>query len=101
MYGNLPGTVATRKGTKKAIEAGSKAPEIEIPYSELTTTRLIGSGAFGDVYAGQWRHIDVAIKKLRSKVITDSQLKEFLDEAILMKNLRPHGNLIKIEVEII
>ena len=36
-----------------------------IASSELIRRRKIGEGAYGVVYCGRWRHIDVAIKEIK------------------------------------
>jgi serine/threonine protein kinase/ankyrin repeat protein len=63
-----------------------------IPAGELIRRRKIGEGAFGVVYAGRWRHIDVAIKEIKFE--SEQQLRDFKMEARKMQNLRPHANIV-------
>ena len=78
----------------------SKSPTLprksnwEIPYHELVVGKLVGSGAYGEVYEGSWRNVTVAIKKLKDKTISEERIKEFMEEAEIYKNLRPHPNTV-------
>jgi hypothetical protein len=54
-----------------------------IPAGELIRRRKIGEGAFGVVYAGRWRHIDVAIKEIKFE--SEQQLRDFRMEARKMQ----------------
>eukprot|EP01114_Cavostelium_apophysatum_P024542 TRINITY_DN963_c0_g1_i4.p1 TRINITY_DN963_c0_g1~~TRINITY_DN963_c0_g1_i4.p1 ORF type:complete len:1192 (-),score=342.98 TRINITY_DN963_c0_g1_i4:33-3269(-) len=73
-----------------------KAVDFMINYDELTLDKEIGSGNFGRVYLGTWRGTEVAVKKLISENISEKALKEFQHELSLMKNLRPHRNVISL-----
>jgi len=84
---------------RSPVESSKRAPltaDWEIQYEELVFTDkdLIGSGAFGEVFKGSWRKIPVAIKQLKADAIDATQLKEFREEIALMKNLRPHSNVV-------
>lgn len=53
----------------------------------------IGEGAYGTVYRGQWRGVDVAVKMLKVQGTDkeDGVVKEFLREVEMMDSLRgPH-----------
>ena len=54
-----------------------------IQEEDITRTKQLASGAFGDVYAGFWGHIPVALKFLKSSMIEldPLALTEFLQEA--------------------
>jgi serine/threonine protein kinase len=49
-----------------ALKFSDDASRWQIEYSDLTFTRVIGEGAFGQVFLGRWHETDVAIKMLSS-----------------------------------
>src|SRR5438105_3406454 len=52
-------------GIKPMAGPGAILPDIpQIPWHELRQGKLIGKGGFGDVFEGQWRGQEVAIKVL-------------------------------------
>jgi serine/threonine protein kinase len=63
-----------------------------IPYDELQILSLLGSGSFGNVYEGKWEGSKVAIKCCKIA----QQQSDFLREANLMVNLRPHPNVVTV-----
>ncbi|PRP87620.1 hypothetical protein PROFUN_04647 [Planoprotostelium fungivorum] len=63
-------------------------------WEELQLIKQIGSGAFGVVYKGKWRALDVAVKQIKATELKESDLADFLAEATLLKNLRPHPNVV-------
>lgn len=44
----------------------SEGAEWIIRDDEIELGRCIGSGSFGDVYRAQWKHTDVAVKRLNN-----------------------------------
>ena len=88
---NPGGSIGTRGN-------GPGLQPFEIPNDELQKEKEIGRGAFGVVYKGYWRDSEVAIKELQLSQTSghqfDKELKEFQDEAAVMKGLRPHANVI-------
>jgi len=68
----------------------------QIQYSELVVPEnpLIGNGAFGVVYKAQWRGQMVAVKEIRSENITWEEKKKFIEEAEIMRNMKPHRNVV-------
>src|SRR5690349_7980897 len=62
--------------------------EVLINHKDITFGKLLGSGGFGEVYHGTWRHNDVAIKKLLMKKITPESAQEFETESQIMARLR-------------
>ena len=57
----------------------------QIVWSDIRQGTLIGSGGYGDVYRGQWKGQDVAIKELKIKTLTTSQIqREFGEEVNMM-----------------
>lgn len=67
-------------------------PMWAIKFEELQIEKLIGRGSFGDVYLGLFRGQKVAVKKL-SGIASESALKDFVDELILMSEMR-HPNIV-------
>jgi hypothetical protein len=58
-----------------------------IEISNVEIEQALGAGNFGQVFKGKWAGNLVALKKLKDM----SKLKEFLDEAKLLKELKhPH-----------
>ncbi|KAL6073276.1 fibroblast growth factor receptor 3-like [Balamuthia mandrillaris] len=81
-----------RKSTKKNNDKGMQ--NWFINRKELEFIEEIGQGAFGVVWKGAWRQTEVAIKKLHT--MDDEQLDSFQHEAQLMRNLRPHPNVVQL-----
>jgi serine/threonine protein kinase len=72
-------------------DAGGMQISLTIPYSRLTFGRKLGNGGFGEVFLGEWRHTEVAIKKLRIKDMSPKILAAFKNEARIMARLNsPH-----------
>jgi len=65
-----------------------------IKMSKLKIKKKIGEGAFGCVYLGIFNKTEVAIKKLSKTNISDVDIKAFIAEAELMRNLPPHPNVV-------
>jgi hypothetical protein len=68
----------------------------EVDYESLIFESQIGTGTFGEVWKGQWRCSNVAIKKLKDRNFTESQLNEFKLEIAIMISIRPHANIIQL-----
>eukprot|EP00002_Diphylleia_rotans_P016595 TRINITY_DN322_c0_g1_i1.p1 TRINITY_DN322_c0_g1~~TRINITY_DN322_c0_g1_i1.p1 ORF type:complete len:2502 (+),score=409.05 TRINITY_DN322_c0_g1_i1:87-7592(+) len=64
-----------------------------IPPEELKYYELIGAGSFGEVYRGEWRGAEVAIKQTPLKTIDDECLQALQKEITLMVELR-HPNIV-------
>eukprot|EP01114_Cavostelium_apophysatum_P013188 TRINITY_DN3132_c0_g1_i5.p1 TRINITY_DN3132_c0_g1~~TRINITY_DN3132_c0_g1_i5.p1 ORF type:complete len:1448 (-),score=345.98 TRINITY_DN3132_c0_g1_i5:8-4351(-) len=75
---------------------GQKNKDWMIPYDEIEIGGKLGAGAFGTVYQGTWRGTDVAVKTITKSDLTEQDISEFLRELVLMKNLRPHTNVITL-----
>jgi serine/threonine protein kinase/TPR repeat protein len=72
-------------------DSGGMQISLTIPYSRLTFGRKLGNGGFGEVFLGEWRHTEVAIKKLRMKDMSPKILAVFKNEAGIMARLNsPH-----------
>lgn len=67
----------------------------EIPRASITLNKRLGSGQFGDVFAGVWNGTTlVAVKTLKPGTMS---VADFLKEAQIMKKLR-HPKLIQVGV---
>eukprot|EP00735_Rhodelphis_limneticus_P001445 TRINITY_DN12065_c0_g1::TRINITY_DN12065_c0_g1_i1::g.9651::m.9651 TRINITY_DN12065_c0_g1::TRINITY_DN12065_c0_g1_i1::g.9651 ORF type:complete len:649 (-),score=91.47,sp/Q54Y55/SHKC_DICDI/39.78/7e-52,Pkinase_Tyr/PF07714.12/9.2e-57,Pkinase/PF00069.20/6.9e-53,APH/PF01636.18/2.5e+03,APH/PF01636.18/4.9e+03,APH/PF01636.18/0.77,APH/PF01636.18/3.4e+03 TRINITY_DN12065_c0_g1_i1:44-1966(-) len=67
----------------------------EIPFSDLTFTKKIGAGGFGEVWQGKWGVHHVAIKKLLCPDFTNDIIRSFEKEVFLMRQLS-HQNVITL-----
>ena len=68
-----------------------------LAYEDLTFGKVLGAGGFGEVYKGQWQGVDVAIKKLLQKHLTEAMESTFRKEAGVMVQLRgTHPNIINM-----
>jgi len=59
-----------------------------IDYKDIKIERVLGEGAYGIVYKGKWRHMEVAVKQLK-KLPLGKDLSDFQTECETMKKLRP------------
>jgi len=64
--------------------------EWEIPSAEIELKSQLGKGAFGTVYKGKWRGIDIAAKKLE---LSPNAMEEFKKEIGILGKLR-HPNVM-------
>jgi len=62
--------------------------------SKIEMQGKIGEGAFGSVYLGILNRTEVAIKLLTKANATEEDIKAFMAEAELMKNLPAHPNVV-------
>jgi len=66
---------------------------LNVQWSDIELGAEVGEGAFGKVYRGTCKCIDVAIKELKSHLTEDAK-KKFKDEALLLSNLK-HDSIIQ------
>lgn len=65
----------------------------EIDPQELRYCRRIGHGSYGEVYQGEWRRTEVAIKKFLEQTLSKSTVREFKAEVSIMHTLK-HPNVV-------
>ena len=91
-HSSLPSSTSSVPSSSSS-SVGPLLPD-EIDLSELTFDHLIGRGAFAEVFSGEWRSSEVAIKRLyASRFVSEAARKEFRDEIQLLRNLR-HPNIL-------
>jgi len=73
-----------------------RAVSLEIDYNELEIKSKLGEGAFGAVYMAYWRGSAVAVKQLNKSFVREEDNMEFQREIAVMKNLRPHRNVLTL-----
>ncbi|PRP76247.1 putative Nucleotide pyrophosphatase/phosphodiesterase [Planoprotostelium fungivorum] len=64
-----------------------------IDYNEIQIAAPVGKGASGIVYAGKWRGTPVAIKRVEVQDVESARA--YLSEIQIMKELRPHSNVVQ------
>ncbi|KAI4351011.1 hypothetical protein L6164_005405 [Bauhinia variegata] len=77
----------------KSESALDDVAEYEIPWEEITLGERIGLGSYGEVYRGEWRGTEVAVKRFLDQDISGESLEEFKSEVQLMKRMR-HPNVV-------
>ena len=77
---------------------------MEIPQSPQTyekkywwTGRMIGKGTFCKVYSGTTKDSskEVAVKKMKKKILTDHDVKSMMDEIAILRDLK-HPHIIRL-----
>uniref|UniRef100_A0A803N5Y8 non-specific serine/threonine protein kinase n=1 Tax=Chenopodium quinoa TaxID=63459 RepID=A0A803N5Y8_CHEQI len=84
-------------GGDSASSVRSEMPDdvsdCEISWDEITLGERIGLGSYGEVYRGDWRGTEVAVKRFLDQDIYGESLEEFKSEVRIMKRLR-HPNVV-------
>eukprot|EP01119_Soliformovum_irregulare_P023677 TRINITY_DN831_c0_g1_i1.p1 TRINITY_DN831_c0_g1~~TRINITY_DN831_c0_g1_i1.p1 ORF type:complete len:962 (-),score=191.64 TRINITY_DN831_c0_g1_i1:10-2895(-) len=91
----LPLRSSIRESIEKPRSLTVRGHTQSIEYKELTFHEQIGRGGFGNVYRGEWRKIEVAIKQLIPGTMNEQMLKDFEAEIQVMSNLRTHPNVVQ------
>jgi hypothetical protein len=67
-----------------------------ITFAELLkeAPQKIGEGAHGVVFKCQYRSVSVAVKQLKNVSLHSPELREFVGEAVLMAELKPHPQVV-------
>jgi len=81
------------RGKAKNDRPQSAVLDVGIKSSEIDEGEKLGEGQFGVVYKGLWRNAPVIVKKI--KLEDEQSRKEFLEEAKLIKQIRPHPNVVQ------
>jgi len=68
----------------------------QIRYQDLVIGREIGRGAFGSVFKATWRNSDCVVKQLNIDNTDSQAVSDFLKEAAMVLQLRPHSNVCQI-----
>ena len=85
-----------RGGVYNTLSAGDYSRyKWAIKKDEIEFQSRMGAGAYGEVWAGQWRRNEVAIKSLHvSESLSEDDKNNFLDEMQLLSELR-HPNIVR------
>ncbi|XP_055357949.1 tyrosine-protein kinase Abl-like isoform X2 [Paramacrobiotus metropolitanus] len=85
---------APKRTKQSPFSMSVETDEWEIPRAEIAMRHKLGAGQYGEVYEAIWKKNSsrIAVKTLREDTM---QLKEFLAEATIMKEMR-HPNLITL-----
>lgn len=67
--------------------------EYFLPMEDVETSKLIGSGATSDVYIGQFRFCQVAVKKINLASLNQKQLINIVNEMSCMNKIK-HPNAV-------
>ena len=62
---------------------------------ELRLMECIGSGAVGEVFRGQWRDMDVAVKTFRGVCMTNEEMESELDHEAIMLHAVRHAHVVQ------
>jgi c-src tyrosine kinase len=88
-----PAQSSTTSGgsSNNTTSSGNQDDRMNIPYSELKFLKEVGVGGFGKVFLGEWQKTQVALK-----ISSLASSEEFMREAELLINLRPHPNVVQV-----
>ena len=67
--------------------------EIQWPDIDMGDNSRIGIGSYGEVFRGQWRGTEVAVKRFLDQQMSPQLTQEFRAEVAIMKRLR-HPNIV-------
>ncbi|KEH26929.1 putative protein kinase TKL-CTR1-DRK-2 family [Medicago truncatula] len=88
------GSSAVSNGSAKSdCSSLDDVAEYEILWEEITLGERIGLGSYGEVFHGEWRGTEVAVKRFLNQDISGEALEEFISEVRIMKRLR-HPNVV-------
>lgn len=62
-------------------------------FKEIQKIKQIAEGGFGMIYKAKWRETMVAVKVLKSELLNEETIKDFLYEYQAMESLR-HPNIV-------
>eukprot|EP01119_Soliformovum_irregulare_P023682 TRINITY_DN831_c0_g1_i9.p1 TRINITY_DN831_c0_g1~~TRINITY_DN831_c0_g1_i9.p1 ORF type:complete len:935 (-),score=164.36 TRINITY_DN831_c0_g1_i9:10-2598(-) len=67
----------------------------QLQFEDLVFHEQVGRGGFGDVFRGEWRRTEVAIKQLIPGTMNEQMLKDFEAEIQVMMKIRSHPNIVQ------
>jgi len=73
----------------------SQLEDIIIDSEQLVLNQEIGRGSFGQVFKGTWRGTEVAVKKIPAGCMQETEIREFMKEAFILRQLR-HPNVLQV-----
>lgn len=73
----------------------SQLEDLKIDSDQLELKQEIGRGSFGQVFKGTWRGTEVAIKRIPANCIKESDTRDFMKEAFILRQLR-HPNVLQV-----
>jgi serine/threonine protein kinase len=93
--GSDVGTIVTASSVPpKKLSGLERCREIAFDELKITPDKMIGKGAFGVVFAGEWRGVRVAVKQLIG-YLDDEQIQNVHAECALMQSCSNHPNIAK------
>jgi len=91
---SLIGNFSQNSSSTIVYDISSNIDSSILQISKMEIKSKIGEGAFGSVYLGVLNMTEVAIKFLTKENATEEDIKAFMAEAELMKNLPAHPNVV-------
>jgi len=82
-------------GSKNSIDLSFVSNSIRVEELDLASAEVLGKGAFGTVYKASYQGNFVAVKDLKAEGVSQAEIKGFVAEADLMRNLPPHQNVVQ------
>ena len=80
-------------------ELGSPPWAWEVALAELKFNNLVGAGSYAEVYHGTLGGTEVAIKRFRTKHMSESEHCQFLNEVHVLQSLA-HPNILRFEAAV-
>jgi len=68
---------------------------IKLEELDLENAVVLGKGAFGTVYKAKFKGVWVAVKDMKAENVSENEIKAFIGEAELMRNLSNHPNVVQ------
>eukprot|EP00002_Diphylleia_rotans_P032501 TRINITY_DN6834_c0_g1_i1.p1 TRINITY_DN6834_c0_g1~~TRINITY_DN6834_c0_g1_i1.p1 ORF type:complete len:423 (+),score=68.55 TRINITY_DN6834_c0_g1_i1:140-1270(+) len=91
----MPGSAQSTETASHEQQQELIRPSFHIDYDTITTTKVLGTGSFGQVLLGTYKGTQVAVKKLLRQKMNQKGISDFRREVLVMKNL-DHPNILKM-----